>query len=127
MVRQLDAYAFSKRHREVRVEAATLCNDRQHRRVGDRPPERCTEEVEERYRDAGGGVIVVKDFEHQGPQGFGWRRGHCAPEVADRPGTVQVGGGNAAWPVPRGQAYKSWQPSEPSPIVKLMLERAKPQ
>lgn len=33
---------------------------------------------------------------------------------------------DAAWPVPRGQAYKSWQPTEPSPIVKLMLDRAKP-
>ena len=27
-----------------------------------------------------------------------------------------------AWPQPRGEAYKSWQPSEPSPIVKLLLE-----
>ena len=31
-----------------------------------------------------------------------------------------------AWPQPRGEAYKSWQPSEPSPIVKLMLDRAPP-
>jgi hypothetical protein len=30
-----------------------------------------------------------------------------------------------AWPVSRGEAYKSWQPSEPSPIVKLLLERTK--
>lgn len=29
-----------------------------------------------------------------------------------------------AWPVSRGEAYKSWQPAEPSPIVKMMLERA---
>ena len=28
-----------------------------------------------------------------------------------------------AWPQPRGEAYKSWQPSEPSPIVKLLLGR----
>ena len=28
-----------------------------------------------------------------------------------------------AWPQPRGEAYKSWQPSEPSPIVKLLLDR----
>jgi hypothetical protein len=48
--------------------------------------------------------------------------------------TVLAGGGpgtrvdiDAAWPVPRGQAYKSWQPNEPSPIVKLMLDQAKPQ
>jgi hypothetical protein len=27
------------------------------------------------------------------------------------------------WPQPRGEAYKSWQPAEPSPIVKLMLDR----
>jgi hypothetical protein len=27
------------------------------------------------------------------------------------------------WPVSRGEAYKSWQPAEPSPIVKLMLDR----
>jgi hypothetical protein len=42
---------------------------------------------------------------------------------APRPGTrVDV---DAAWPVSRGEAYKSWQPSEPSPIVKLMLDRQK--
>ena len=28
-----------------------------------------------------------------------------------------------AWPQPRGEAYKSWQPAEASPIVKLLLER----
>jgi hypothetical protein len=27
-----------------------------------------------------------------------------------------------AWPVSRGEAYKSWQPAEPSPIVKMLLE-----
>ena len=27
------------------------------------------------------------------------------------------------WPEPRGAAYKSWQPAEPSPIVALMLAR----
>ncbi len=27
------------------------------------------------------------------------------------------------WPEPRGQAYKAWQPSEPSPIVASMLGR----
>ena len=27
-----------------------------------------------------------------------------------------------AWPQPRGEAYKSWQPSEPSPIVAQMLK-----
>jgi len=25
------------------------------------------------------------------------------------------------WPQPRGEAYKAWQPAEPSPIVALML------
>ena len=29
------------------------------------------------------------------------------------------------WPVPLREAYRSWQPSEPSPIVKVMLERMK--
>ncbi len=28
-----------------------------------------------------------------------------------------------AWPQPRGEAYKGWQPAEPSPIVKLLLDR----
>ena len=26
------------------------------------------------------------------------------------------------WPQPRGEAYKAWQPAEPSPIVKMLLE-----
>jgi hypothetical protein len=26
------------------------------------------------------------------------------------------------WPQPRGEAYKSWQPSEPSPIVAKLLD-----
>ena len=30
-----------------------------------------------------------------------------------------------AWPEPRGAAYKSWQPAEPSPIVKRMLAAQK--
>jgi hypothetical protein len=30
------------------------------------------------------------------------------------------------WPVPRGEAYKAWQPSEPSPIVASMLARRGP-
>jgi D-proline reductase (dithiol) PrdB len=38
---------------------------------------------------------------------------------APRPGTrVDV---DAEWPVPLREAYRSWQPSEPSPIVALML------
>ena len=28
-----------------------------------------------------------------------------------------------AWPQPRGEAYKSWQPAEASPIVQLLLDR----
>jgi hypothetical protein len=40
---------------------------------------------------------------------------------ADRPGTrVDV---DIEWPQPRGEAYKAWQPSEPSPIVAMMLNR----
>jgi hypothetical protein len=40
---------------------------------------------------------------------------------AGAPGTrVDV---DVAWPQPRGEAYKSWQPAEPSPIVKLLLDR----
>jgi hypothetical protein len=27
------------------------------------------------------------------------------------------------WPVPRKEAYKGWQPAEPSPIVKWWIER----
>lgn len=27
------------------------------------------------------------------------------------------------WPVPLREAYRAWQPAEPSPIVKVMLER----
>jgi hypothetical protein len=27
------------------------------------------------------------------------------------------------WPQPRGEAYKSWQPAEPSPIVAMLLNR----
>lgn len=27
------------------------------------------------------------------------------------------------WPQPRGEAYKAWQPAEPSPIVAMMPER----
>ena len=26
------------------------------------------------------------------------------------------------WPQPRGEAYKAWQPAEPSPIVAMLLE-----
>ena len=29
---------------------------------------------------------------------------------------------DAEWPVPLREAYKGWQPKEPSPIVKKMLE-----
>jgi hypothetical protein len=27
------------------------------------------------------------------------------------------------WPQPRGEAYKAWQPAEPSPIVAMMLNK----
>jgi D-proline reductase (dithiol) PrdB len=40
---------------------------------------------------------------------------------AARPGTrVDV---DLEWPQPRGEAYKAWQPSEPSPIVAMLLNR----
>ena len=39
---------------------------------------------------------------------------------ADGPTRVDV---DIAWPQSRGEAYKAWQPTEPSPIVKMMLER----
>lgn len=42
---------------------------------------------------------------------------------AGAPGTrVDV---DLAWPEPRGAAYRSWQPAEPSPIVAMMLARRK--
>jgi hypothetical protein len=27
------------------------------------------------------------------------------------------------WPQPRGEAYKAWQPHEPSPLVRRMLQK----
>lgn len=40
---------------------------------------------------------------------------------AAHPGTrVDV---DIEWPQDRGVAYKAWQPAEPSPIVKMFLER----
>jgi hypothetical protein len=39
---------------------------------------------------------------------------------ADKPQTrVDI---DLEWPEPRGQAYKAWQPAEPSPIVAAMLK-----
>jgi hypothetical protein len=43
---------------------------------------------------------------------------------AARPGTrVDV---DVEWPQPRKDAYRAWQPSEPSPIVAMMLQRRVP-
>lgn len=40
---------------------------------------------------------------------------------ASAPGTrVDI---DIEWPQPRGEAYKSWQPAEPSPIVAQLLAR----
>jgi hypothetical protein len=40
---------------------------------------------------------------------------------ADKPQTrVDI---DLEWPEPRGQAYKAWQPPEPSPIVASLLHR----
>ena len=42
---------------------------------------------------------------------------------ASAPGTrVDI---DAEWPQPRGEAYKAWQPEEPSPIVAMMLASRK--
>ncbi len=42
---------------------------------------------------------------------------------ADRPQTrVDI---DLEWPQPRGQAYKEWQPAQPSPIVAMMIARSK--
>lgn len=40
---------------------------------------------------------------------------------ADHPGTRSDI--DLEWPVPRKEAYKAWQPAEPSPIVKWWIER----
>lgn len=43
---------------------------------------------------------------------------------ASRPGIrVDV---DVVWPQPRKEAYRSWQPAEPSPIVAMMLGRSGP-
>ena len=40
---------------------------------------------------------------------------------ASQPGTrVDI---DLEWPQPRGEAYKAWQPAEPSPIVAMLLNR----
>ena len=33
----------------------------------------------------------------------------------------------AAWPIDAAVAYRDWQPAEPSPIVKMMLEQRRAQ
>jgi hypothetical protein len=51
--------------------------------------------------------------------------------VLETAATVLAGAGrfgtrvdvDIAWPQPRGEAYKSWQPAEPSPIVAQLLGR----
>jgi len=44
---------------------------------------------------------------------------------APKPGTrIDL---DIAWPQDTREAYKSWQPAEPSPIVARMLEQRKPQ
>ena len=40
--------------------------------------------------------------------------------AAHNPTRVDV---DIEWPVPRGEAYKSWQPEEPSPLVKLLFSK----
>lgn len=37
---------------------------------------------------------------------------------AEGPTRVDV---DIEWPQPRGEAYKAWQPAEPSPLVKLLF------
>ena len=68
--------------------------------------------------DAVGGADFMKNARRAGqfmieegfPLGFG--RPLAYNDVARDP-----------WPEPRGVAYKSWQPAEPSPIVAMMLAR----
>jgi hypothetical protein len=42
-------------------------------------------------------------------------------ESADKPGTIVHSA--ETWPVPQKEAYKAWQPVEPSPIIKEMAPR----
>lgn len=42
-------------------------------------------------------------------------------EEADSAGSVVHSA--ERWPVPQREAYKAWQPSEPSPIIKLLAPR----
>jgi len=42
-------------------------------------------------------------------------------ESAETPGTIVHSA--EIWPVPQKEAYKAWQPAEPSPIIKEMAPR----
>lgn len=42
-------------------------------------------------------------------------------ETAETPGTIVHS--PATWPVPQKEAYKAWQPQEPSPIIQMMAPR----
>ncbi len=42
-------------------------------------------------------------------------------ETADSPGTIVHS--EEIWPVPQKEAYKGWQPKEPSPIIQYIAPR----
>jgi hypothetical protein len=71
--------------------------------------------------------VVGVEFPFGHPFGLAGNR-RMQRTVLDAAVTVLAGAAGPArvdvdieWPQPRGEAYKSWQPSEPSPIVKMML------
>ncbi len=89
-VRQLDADAVAKRHREVRVETAPFLHRRQRREVRHRPPVRQPEEVHHRHRDARLRRIPVVDLHPQAAHDVRRRRRERHPDVANRPRTLDV-------------------------------------
>lgn len=42
-------------------------------------------------------------------------------ETAEEPGAIVHS--EETWPVPQKEAYKAWQPEEPSPIIKVLAPR----
>ena len=48
-------------------------------------------------------------------------KGLAVLETADSPGTIIHS--DETWPVPQKEAYKAWQPEEPSPIIAELAPR----
>lgn len=42
-------------------------------------------------------------------------------ETAEEPGTIVHS--EETWPVPQKEAYKAWQPQEPSPVIQVLAPR----